>query len=192
MQKRYQTWFGVPIPPFKEEKFGANSTTIRFVLTGKMPSKKNNQQAVTVRQPTRKWAIEMEKQGKAATWKDVHKAINMVSSKMRGNAEYNEFVKKCKPILQEQMKWWSTSLKDKGLVFPISKATMTLKLHFKNKYVTDTVNKQQSIQDVLVDCGIIANDDYRSLNPIIGKSACYYEEIIYDIAFISLTTNLQQ
>lgn len=192
MQKRYQTWFSVPIPPFKEDKFGAKSTTIRFVLTGKMPSKKNNQQAVTIRQPTRAWANEMERQGKVATWRDVHKAINMVSSKMRGNAAYKDFVKKCKPILIEQMAWWSKSLRDKGLCFPLPKATMTLKLHFKNRYITDTVNKQQTIQDVLVDCGVIANDDYNSLNPIMSKSACYYEEIIYDIAFISLTFNLQQ
>lgn len=192
MQKRYQTWFGVPIPPFKEPKFGAKSTTIRFVLTGKMPSKKNNQQAITVRMPARKFAFEMEKQGKQPTWKDVHRAINMVKSKMRGNAEYLEFLKKCKPIIQEQMKVWSSRLGDKGLIFPISEATMTLKLHFKNRYITDTVNKQQTIQDVLVDCGLLANDDYKSLNPITSKSACYYEEIIYDIAFISLTVNLQQ
>lgn len=191
MSKRYQTWFGIPIPPFKEEKYGAKSTTIRFVLTDNIPSKKNNQQAVTVRQPTRNWAYEMEKQGKQPTWKDVHKAINMVSSKMRGNAKYHEFVKKCKPILHKQMMFWAERLHDKGLIFPLSKATMTLKLHFKNRYITDTVNKQQAIQDVLVDCGIIANDDYKSLNPINSKSACYYEEIIYDIAFISLTTNLK-
>lgn len=192
MQKRYQTWFGIPIPPFKEPKFGAKSTTIRFVLTGKMPSKKNNQQAITIRMPARKWAFEMEKQGKQPTWKDVHRCINMCKSKMRGNAEYLEFLKKCKPILSEQMQVWSSRLQDKGLIFPISTATMTLKLHFKNRYITDTVNKQQTIQDVLVDCGVIANDDYKSLNPITSKSACYYEEIIYDIAFISLTVNLQQ
>lgn len=190
MQKRYQTWFGIPIPPFKEEKFGANSTTLRFVLTGKMPSKKNNQQAVTVRRIARNWAYEQEKIGKLPTWKDVHKAINMVSSKMRGNAEYNEFLKKCKPILQQQMIFWSKRLGEKGLIFPISKSTMTLKLHFKNRYITDTVNKQQSIQDVLVDSGVIQDDDYKCLNPITGKSACYYEEIIYDIAFISITTNI--
>lgn len=192
MQKRYQTWFGVPIPPFKEQKFGAKSTTIRFVLTGKMPSKKNNQQAVTIRMPARKWAFEMEKQGKQPTWKDVHKCINMVNSKIRGNKEYLDFLKKCKPVLQDQMKFWSDSLREKGLIFPLSSATMTLKLHFKNRYITDTVNKQQTIQDVLVDCGILANDDYKTLNPITSKSACYYEEIIYDIAFISLTVNLQQ
>lgn len=192
MSKRVHYWFGVPIPPFKEPKFTGKSTTLRFVLTGKMPSKKNNQQAVTVRMPARNWANEMKRQGKQPTWDDVHKAINMVSSKMRGNAKYIEFSKRCKPVLQEQMLFWSKRLASKGLIFPLLSSTMTLKLHFKNRYIQDVVNKQQTIQDVLVDCGIIANDDYNCLNPITGKAACYYEEIIYDIAFISITTNLQQ
>lgn len=189
MKKRYQTWFKIPIPPFKEEKYGAKSTTIRFVLTGKMPSKKNNQQAVAIRKHARKWANDTAK-SRQPTWADVHKAISMCTAKMRGNAEYNDFVKKCKPILMEQMLFWSDRLKEKGLVFPIQKSTMTLKLHFHKRYITDTVNKQQAIQDVLVACGVVSNDDYQSLNPINSKSACFYEEIIYDIAFISLTTNL--
>ena len=191
MSKRFQTWFGIPIPPFKEENYGSSSTTIRFVITGKVPSKKNNQQAVCVRKIARDWAKKKAKQGIPPSWADVHKAISMCSSKMRGNAAYKEFIEKTKPIIHEQMKVWAERLQSKGLYFPIPKATMTLKLHFKNRYITDTVNKQQSIQDLLVDCGVIANDDYNSLNPIVSKSACYYEEIIYDIAFISLTTNLQ-
>lgn len=192
MAKRFQTWFGVPIPPFKEDKLGANSTTIRFVVTGKMPSKKNHQQAVTIRRIARAWANDQQKNGTPPTWAAVHKAISMVSSKMRGNKEYQDFLKRCKPDIVKQMQFWSASLREKGLVFPISKATMTLKLHFKHRYVTDTVNKQQSIQDLLVDCGVLADDDYNTLNPITSKSASYYEEIIYDIAFISITTKLQQ
>lgn len=192
MAKRFQTWFGTPIPPFKEESYGANSTTIRFVITGSIPSKKNNQQAVTIRKFARDWAYKMQKSGQPPTWAMVQKAISMTSSKMRGNRKYMDFLKEVKPKLREQMLFWSERLRNKGLIFPIPKATMTLKLHFKNRYITDTVNKQQTIQDVLVDCGVIANDDYKSINPILSKSACYYEEITKDIAFISLTINLQQ
>lgn len=191
MAKRFQTWFNVPIPPFKEDLFGAKSTTIKFVITGNVPSKKNNQQAVTVRKVARSWAFNAQKSGRPATWADVQKAISMVSSKMRGNAKYNDFLKKTEPIILEQMQWWSKRLSEKGLVFPIDRATMTLKLHFKNRYITDTVNKQQTIQDLLVHCGVIKDDNYNCLNPIISKSASYYEEIIYDIAYISLTVNLR-
>lgn len=190
--KRFQTWYGIPVPPFKEETYSGASTTIRFVISGNVVSKKNNQQAVTIRKVARDWANKMQRSGKQATWADVQQAISMTSSKMRGNAKYIDFVKKYKPIIQEQMQDWSSRLGDKGLIFPISKATMTLRLYFKNRYVTDTVNKQQTVQDLLVECGVIANDDYKSLNPIVSKSACYYEEILEDITFISLTTNLSK
>lgn len=181
------TYFGVPIPPWKEEKLGSGGLTIFFVLTGKVPSKKNKQQSVTVRKFARKWALDQQKTGRPATWNDVHKSIGMVTSKMRGNVEYLKFLEKVKPILFEQCAYWSERLYAKGLVFPIKKATATLKFHFKDRYVTDTVNKQQTIQDVLKHCGIIVDDDYRTLNPIHSASACYYEEITKDISFFSLS-----
>lgn len=191
MAKRFQTWFGVPIPPFKEELFGSHSTTIRFVITGSIPSKKNNQQAITVRQSARDWVNEMKRQGKQPTWEMMHEAISRTTSKMRGNAKYIEFLEASRPVIKEQMQFWSKSLSSKGLMFPLTQATMSLRLYFKNRYITDTVNKQQTIQDLLVDCGVIANDDYNTLNPINSKSGCFYEEIIYDIAFISITTKLR-
>lgn len=174
----------------KKNTLGAGSTTIRFVITGKIPSKKNNQQSVTVRKDARSWAKANQKSGKQATWDDVNKAIGMCYSKMRGNEDYMEFVKVVKPKLQAQAAWWAERLGPKGLIFPIQRAAMSLDLHFKDRYVTDTVNKQQTIQDVLIEAGIIANDDYKSLNPIHSESACYYQEIHDNIAFISLSFKL--
>ncbi|HTQ65346.1 MAG TPA: hypothetical protein VMI12_11135, partial [Puia sp.] len=179
MSKRFQTYFGIPIPPFKEEKLGAGSTTIRFVVTGKVPSKKNSQQAVTIRQSARNFLKSTLAQKGHITYDDAQKAIGMCYAKMRGNAEYKSFINKVKPVIQQQMAEWSNRLRDKGLIFPISKATLSLRLYFNNRYVTDTVNKQQTIQDLLVECGVIADDDYDSLNPIHSASACYYEELIY-------------
>jgi hypothetical protein len=190
MSKRFQTYFGVPIPPFKEEKLGGGSVSIRFILTGKIPSKKNNQMSVAVRKIARDWAKKQEKTGKQPTWRDVNKAITLCKSKVRPNTEYQEWVQRMKPVLQEQSSWWSKQLEHRNLIFPLKKATMTLRLYFKDRYVTDTVNKQQSIQDLLVASGIIANDDYKSLNPITAASACYFDELIHDIAFITLSFRL--
>jgi|SRR6185503_15149330 len=191
MAKRFQTYFGIPIPPFKEKKLGAGSTSIRFVIAGTIPSKKNNQQAVSIRSDAKSFifGVNKKKKGKI-TIEDAVKAINMVKSKMRGNDEYRDFVNKFKPIIQAQRDEWKARLKDKGLKFPLLSASMTLRLYFKDKYVTDTVNKQQTIQDLLIECGVIANDDYKSLNPIHSASACYFDELIYNIAFISLTFKL--
>lgn len=186
MSKRIFTYFGVPIPAWKDEKLGSNATTIRFVLTGKIPSKKNNQQAVAVRKHARSWALEQAKI-RPATWADVHKGIGMVFGKMRGNKDYKDFLDKVRPILQAQSAYWVKQLAHKELIFPLKKSTLSLRLYFKDRYVTDTVNKQQTIQDILQDCCIIQNDDYKSLNPIHSASASYYEEIVKDIAAITLT-----
>jgi len=190
MAKRFLTYFGVHIPPVNKEKYKSTSTTIRFVIKGNVPSKKNNQQAVTIRKIARDWVNAQKRKGIPPSYESMHHAISMTSSKMRGNVKYIEFVEKYKPIIRDQMIKWSERLQDKGLIFPLSKATMTLTFYFKGRYITDSVNKQQSIQDLLVDCGVLANDDYRTLNPITTSSSCHYEEIIEDIAFISLTTNL--
>lgn len=192
MKKRFQTYFGVPIPPFKKEKIGAGSIPIRFVITGKIPSKKNNQMSVAVRKTARAWVKKKQESNIPPTWKDVHKAISLCSSKVRPNTQYKEWVDKTIPIIHAQSAEWIQRLGDKGLIFPLQKSTLSLRLYFKDRYVTDTVNKQQSIQDLLVDAGIIANDDYKTLNPIHSASACFYEEIISDIAFITLSFKLEK
>lgn len=185
--KRFISYFGVPLPPWKEEKLGAGSITIRFVITGKIPSKKNSQQAVAMRQEARDFINDVYKRNGKITLKDAHQAISMCKSKMMSNVPYQRFLAKMKPVIHAQSAEWVNRLRDKGLAFPLQKSTLSLRLYFKDRYITDTVNKQQTIQDLLVECGIIANDDYKSLNPINSASASYYEEIIYDIAFISLS-----
>lgn len=187
---RFQTYFGVPIPPWKERKWGAGAATIRFIITGKIPSKKNNQMSVTVRREAKDFLFEKQKTGENITFQDAMEAVNLVYSKMRGNQDYQEFVKEQKPTIVAQMQDWSSRLYDKGLIFPLQRASMNLRLYFKDRYITDTVNKQQTIQDLLIECGVIANDDYKTLNPISSASACYYEELIHDIAFVSLSFQL--
>lgn len=190
MALRFQTYFGVPIPPFKEKKIGAGASTIRFVITGKIPSKKNHLQSISVRKGAKDFLYGKKNSGQNISFSDAIEAVNLVSSKVRPNEEYRDFVDRCKPIIQEQMLTWSNRLYSKGLVFPLQKAAMNLRLYFKARHITDTVNKQQSIQDLLIECGVLANDDYNTLNPIHSESACYYEELIHDIAFISLSFKL--
>lgn len=187
MALRFQTYFGIPIPPFKKQKLESGGMTIRFIIPGTIPSKKNNQQAISVRKDAKSFLYEKQKATGNITLEDALQSVNMVYSKMRGNDEYKQFVERCKPIIQEQAAEWHRRLSKKGLTFPIRKASMSLRLYFKDRYVTDTVNKQQSIQDLLVECGIVANDDYKTLNPIHSASACYYQELIHNIAFISLS-----
>jgi len=189
MAKRFQTYFGVPIPPFKEQKYGSGSTTIRFVITGKIPSKKNNTMAVTIRSDAKYHLGKVAKNGMVSL-KDATNAINKVHSKIRGNQEYQKWVKDWKPKILEQMHTWVDRLGEKGLIFPLSRATMSVRFYFNNNYLTDTINKSQSVQDLLVDCKILKDDNYNVLNPIHYASANYKDELVDSICFISLTFKL--
>lgn len=190
MSKRFVTYAGIPVPPFKEDKVGAGSTTIRFVLAGNIISKKNNQQAIAVRSYARKFLFEQQAKNNVVTLNDALKAINMVKGKMRGNVKYLEFLKKQKPHIQKQMISWRESLGEKGLIFPIPKATFTLRLYIKDRYRRDTPNAIQTVTDLLVDSGVISDDDDKHLISFAAKSARYYEELIHNIAFISLSFKL--
>lgn len=191
MAKRFQTYFGVPIPPFKEKKLGAGSVTIRFVIVGAIPAKKNHQQAVAVRKKAYEAIKAHFVSSKTMTQAQVVKTVRLVHGKVRPNVEYMAFLTAQKPVILAQMAWWSDRLqKTKGLVFPLSKAALSLRFYFKSRHVQDTVNKQQSVQDLLKDCGVIVDDDYDTLNPIYSASACYFEEVIDNIAFVSLSFRL--
>lgn len=186
MPKRFQTYFGIPIPPFKEKKDWNGSTPIRFVLTGKIPSKKNNTMAVTIRKHARSFLNSVQNDGKVSL-KEAQEAISKTKSKVRGNQEYQQWVRDQKPKLLEQMHFWRERLSDKGLIFPIQHATMSVRFYFNNNYITDTVNKAQSVQDLLVDAKIIQDDNYNALNPVHYASANYKDELAHSICFITIS-----
>lgn len=188
----HQYYFGIPVPVFRQEKLGAGAITIRFVLKGRVVSKKNHQMAVAVKKEAKDYLRSKVQGGGMVSLADALAAIDMVKGKMIGNKEYHEFVKQFKPVIQAQMAIWERRLGPKGLKFPLQKAAMSLRLFFKDKYITDTVNKQQTIQDLLIDCGVIKNDDYCSLNPISSAGARYYQEMTENITFISLTFKIEK
>jgi hypothetical protein len=191
LAKRFQTYFGIPLPPWRKKPLGAGAVTIRFVIQGTIPSKKNNQQAICVRKDAYKLIKELASQQNGhITKSQAFGAIKKVYGKMRGNEAYNAFLKQQKPLLQAQAQVWSQRLQAKGLIFPLTAASMNLRFYFAHRYRQDSVNKQQAVQDLLKDCQIIADDDYTVLNPITAEADCYYEEITENLCFISLTFRL--
>lgn len=187
--------FGIFVPPFKRTVFTSKGAiSIYFVLSGPVPSKKNQKMAYTDRRegfkiirdrlsgPGTITRLEARKIAIDAVWK--------VFSKIVANEHYKKFLADQKPGIIEQMAFWSGRFQERGLIFPLNKASMSLQLHFKGKYITDTINKLQTLQDLLVDCGVITDDNYKVLNPIHAESACYFEEIVKDISKITLTLNI--
>ena len=193
MAKRFVTYFGVPIPPFKESKLGAGSTTIRFVITGRIPSKKNNSQAIVKRKEARELISQWvrDNKGKPITPQEAaamaNKAVSLTFAKIMPNLEYNAWVEEQRPIIEQQREFWVDQLQQKGLIFPLNKCTMSIRFYFANDYFIDSISKQESIQDLLTDLKIITDDNYKVLNPIHTASAQYKDELLHNICFVSLS-----
>jgi hypothetical protein len=190
MIKRFLTYFGIAIPPWRAKKMGAGAVTIRFVIKGTVPSKKNNQQAICVRKDAYKYLDELFAKKKSISKAEARQAIQKVRGKMRGNDAYRAFLEAQKPVMEAQRAVWLARLQEKGLVFPISAAALNIRFYFAQRYRQDSVNKQQSVQDLLKDCMIIADDDYTTLNPITAEADCYHEEIAHNLTVVSLTFQL--
>lgn len=185
------SWFGIALPPWRNKKIGAGAVTIRFVIKGRVPSKKNNQQAIAVRKEAYEYINDLFKDGVTAVTKpQVIAAVKKVHAKMRGNDQYKEFLEAQRPIIEAQRQVWVERLQDKGLIFPLSSASLNIRFYFSQRYRQDSVNKQQSIQDLLKDCYIIQDDDYTCINPITAEADCYYEEIKENLTFVSLSFRL--
>ncbi len=192
MAKHFKTWFGVPIPPWRNKKMGSGQCTIRFVIHGRVPSKKNNQQAICRRKEALEFLDSIKGPVSLAAAK---KAVRMVTAKMRGNDKYLKFIEDQRPAIEKQRAFWIERLGDKGLVFPLRKAKLGIRFYFAERYRQDAVNKQQSVQDLLKDLKIIADDDYKCLNaygPIDADADCFADEIRENITLVVLSFRLRK
>lgn len=188
VKQRSLSYHGIPIPPWRDRKIGAGPCTLRFVIKGYVPSKKNNQQAICRRKEAKAFLNDI-KSG-TITKDQAFQAIKLVTAKMRGNSRYIKFLDDQKPAIDLQRQYWLERFESKGLIFPISKAVLNIRFYFAQKYRQDSVNKQQSVQDLLKDCHIIFDDDYTCINPITADADCFAGDITENLVVVSLTFKL--
>ena len=185
--KRFSTYFGIPLPPFKSVKLGAGSTTIRFVLKGSIPSLKNGRNAVVARKEALNY-IKGKTENGLVPYKDVQYAISkLIYGKVTPNDKYREWAEAQMPTIIEQRDYWYKRLESKGLVFPLFKCTMSCRFYFNNHYKIDIISKQESLQDLLVAAKVIEDDNYTILNPIHSAAAEYKDELTESLCFISIS-----
>lgn len=184
---RVQRICGIRVPIFDEPKLGTGAVTIRFVLQGLMISKKNNESAISDTRLAKDYLHQLNKENGGVTLKDALEAMARVKVRFVGNPKYRACKKKFVPVIQEQMKQWEPLLAEYGVEFPLQEAILNVKLAFKDKHRTDTINKMQTIHDLLVEAGAIRDDDYTVLNPIRGYSKLFNKRITENVALISLT-----
>ena len=188
---RIVKYFGVHIPPFKESKMETGQTTIRFVVTGKIPSKKNSSSAVVVRKDARAHLKEHSKDGMISI-KEAQKAIGLTRGKIMPNLEYNAWRDKMKPVIQEQTKFWMDRLQEKGLMFPLYFCHISIRFYINNEYFLDSISKEESILDLLVDCKVLADDNRFVLPDRKTKAAGYKDELLESICYVTISFPLKK
>lgn len=184
---RVQRICGIRVPIFNEPKIGTGAVTIRFVLEGLIISKKNNENAFPDTILAKKHLQDVFKAKGAISMQDALEAISKIKVRFVGNPKYRACRKRFIPIIQMQMEIWKPLLSEHGIQFPLQEAVLNVKLAFKDKYRTDTINKMQTIHDLLVEAGAISDDDYTVVNPIKGFSKLFDKRLTENVALISLT-----
>jgi hypothetical protein len=116
--KRFKTYHGICIPPFRENKKSGKTTTLVFVVTGRIPSKKNELVAIV----DRKDAFEYIKTlPDTMTKKECITALFKTYARIKNSLKYEEWENKTVELLKEQQKVFAATAVKNGLIFPLEK-----------------------------------------------------------------------
>lgn len=187
-----KTIHGTFIPDWGKNETGKN-ITLTFVLTGKIPSKKNRQRASF----NYSWAI-----GQVKTFFKTRNSVKRVEAikfiiqlirnikpfifKPADIVEWeeiagNEITSQAHAILD------SPKFSQHGIIFPVDKFSLKVRFYWADEYRRDSSNRFQTIEDLLVSRKIIADDDYKNLSKGTFEAKCFKDKITKHITVISLT-----
>ena len=184
--KRITGLFGIQMPPRKVKKYKGH-LPMHLILTGNLPSKKNNWIAANNFRQIKNKAAGMGSAAEAVEYIE-----NALRSFMRPSNDFVEWENAAKIVLTEQAAHYSDKYKKYGIIFPLTSVSISVYCYYSGNYVRDNANRVESIQDVLVDVGIITSDAWQHLNRIQVEAENYHGEITDNIFQISLTINLDK
>lgn len=180
-QKPYTLWgrlqrlFGVYIPP-KRIITGKRYRTLRFCITGVIPSKKNDYYSEN------NYRMIM---GKAFESKNPKQFLfENLKSWIRGSKKYLEWVEKIEPVIHEQAAFWGQKY---SFIFPLECVSIKTYHYYSDRTARDLINKDESVYDMLVKLKIIADDNYGVLYKTASEGGCYKDEIVDHITTIDIT-----
>lgn len=175
---------GVLLPPKKKEISGTKYITVRFVITGTIPSKKNMIWADTnLFQLTKGFKAEMV----GLQWlRDNLKPF------IRNSQKYVDWVAAQTPVILEQAARESSRYAVKhGLVFPMDQVTISVYHYWADNMARDNSNKYDSIIDLLVACKILTDDRWQVVRENKSASQCYHGDITDHITTIDITQRVR-
>ena len=172
---RVQRLFGIYIPP-KKIPSGKKYLTLRFVITGIIPSKKNDYYSENNYRHIMNKAFEA---------KDPKKYLyENLRSWIRGSKRYLQWLEDVDASILAQMEFWRLKY---NLVFPLDYVSIKTYYFFADLKARDYINKDESVFDMLVKKQVIVDDNYGVLYKTASDGGCYKDEIRDHITTIDVT-----
>ncbi len=187
--QRIKTIFGVAVPPWRHEPV-TRSMTMVFLLTGRIPSKKNELIAVVDRADAFKYMNEIP--GGTMTKTEATTMLFKTFARIKNAPEYEQWEAAAVQTFTDQLKAYQKKAASSGIIFPVPKATVQIKLYWKGKYRRDNTNKSEGIHDALVKAQVIADDSDRCTPDTSQKARDYSDIIPNSIALIFVTVPLSR
>ena len=171
------------LPPRKKIKY-EKSLVIRLVITGAIPSKKNCQ--VADRNNQALMSLLNSCRHRVLTQSDIDQ-IMAIKPFIRNSKRYQDWEEKIRPDLVAQCARWQSVYSKYGLIYPITKASISIYHYWADPKARDNSNKAESIHDTLVNAGIISDDSGACLFKNAAESAVYKGEILEHQTMIVIT-----
>jgi hypothetical protein len=196
---------GVWVHPRKPIPNRKRCVTLKFVLTGSIPAKKNNQVTVQsfqaadafaeqcfqenhkaglgyVMTPAQLFGYKNDKGEKVPGYKD------LVSSYIVPSGRHQKWHAKAKEAISAQMAAQLPIIQKRGLIYPLTNVSFTVYHEWKDLIIRDLGNRWESLADLFVDAQLIMDDSDRVINPITIGSGVYKDEITQHTTVINLTS----
>lgn len=182
---RIKTINGVVVPPWREDKMKkGKSITLEFTLTKRIPSKKNELIGVVDRSDAFKYLNTLPA---SITKKQAVTMLFKTFARIKNAPAYERWEQEAVDIFKAQLAKKQPTAAKKGIIFPVSHASIVTKYYWKGKYRRDNSNKVEGIMDALVKAKVIMDDSDRVVRDTSQKARDYSDEILESIIMIYVT-----
>ena len=172
---RVQRLFGVWIP-LKKIPTPKKYLTLRFCITGIIPSKKNDFYSEN------NYRMIAGKAFASANPRQYLK--DNIKSWIRGSERYVKWCEDIAPVVHEQSNFWKEKY---NITFPLPNVSIKCTYYFADNTQLDLINKDESVFDMLVKKGIILDDNYGVLHKTSSEGYCCKGDIVENICIVDIT-----
>lgn len=181
---RITSLHGILLPP-KHKQIVERYITIRLVITGIIPSKKNLIYASS------NLPLLL---GSLYKFSVVKECVDFLRKSLKpfvkNSARYEEWVKKVRPVVLRQAKAEEAKYAKWGIELPLDNVSIRVYHYWKDNSRRDNSNKYDTIVDLLVSCCILKDDTWQVVGKNESEADCYAGEIMDHITTIDITQRI--